>query len=65
MNPRPQTGADAAAAGAVLITVLIVCAAAGYGVGSLFGSATLLAALGLLVGFILGIAVVYIRFRGT
>ena len=46
MNRKPQTAADAASAGAVLICVLIISAAVGYGVGSLVGLATLLAALG-------------------
>ena len=47
------------------MAVLIACAAVGYGLGLLVGLEILLGALGLLAGFILGIVVVYIRFRGS
>lgn len=47
------------------MAVTIACAAVGYGLGSLVDLEILLGALGLLVGFILGIVVVYIRFRGS
>lgn len=65
MNRMPPNVAAAAAAGALAVTVTIVCAAVGYGLGSLVGWEILLGALGLLVGFILGIVVVYIRYRGS
>lgn len=65
MNRPPQNAAAAAAAGALAVTVTLVGAAVGYGLGSLVDLQILLGALGLLVGFMLGIAVVYIRFRGS
>lgn len=61
----PQNAAAAAAAGGLAVAVTIGCAAVGYGLGSLVDSEILLGALGLLAGFILGIAVVYIRYRGS
>lgn len=65
MSRTPQNSADAAAAGALAVSVMIVCAVAGYGLGSLVGLKILLGALGLLGGFILGIVVVYVRYRGS
>ncbi|HZJ29247.1 MAG TPA: hypothetical protein VFD37_04565 [Solirubrobacterales bacterium] len=47
------------------MTALIFCAAVGYGLGSLVGLQILFGALGLLAGFILGIAVVYARYRDS
>lgn len=64
MTSRPPTVTDAAGAGALLIAVLLICAAAGYGLGSLVGSPILVGVIGLLAGFILGIAVVHARYKG-
>lgn len=65
MNRRPQNAAGAAAAGALAVAVMIAGAVAGYALGSLAGLEIPFGALGLLAGFILGIVVVYIRFRGS
>ena len=65
MSRMPQNAAAAAAAGALAVSVTIVSAAVGYGLGSLVDLQILFGALGLLVGFVLGIAVVYIRYRGS
>jgi uncharacterized membrane protein required for colicin V production len=65
MTRPPQNAAAAAAAGGLAVAVLIAGAAVGYGLGSLVGLQILFGALGLLAGFILGIAVVYVRFRGS
>jgi hypothetical protein len=60
---RGSPGADAAAAGAYLVSSLILCGAAGYGVGSLVGLEVPLGIAGLLAGFVAGMALVYARFR--
>jgi hypothetical protein len=54
---------DAAAAGGLLIAAMVLCAAAGYGLGSLAGLETLGVIGGLFVGVVVGLAVVYARFR--
>lgn len=64
MTTRPPTATDAASAGALLIAVILLCAAAGYGLGSLVGLPIIFGALGLLGGFVLGMAAVYVRYRG-
>lgn len=63
MSPPPPTRADAATAGIGLVATMIACAAAGYGLGSLVGVAVPLGLLGLFVGVIVGLALVYARFR--
>jgi hypothetical protein len=54
---------DAAAAGGLLIAAMVLCAAAGYGLGSLVGLETPGVIGGLFVGVVVGLAVVYARFR--
>mgnify|MGYP007135468625 CR=1 FL=1 len=60
---RPLTGRDAAGAGALLMAVNLVCAAAGAGIGALVGALVPLLLAGFFIGFFLGIAVVAKRFR--
>ena len=60
---RPTTGADAAIAGTVLLATIILCAAVGFGIGSLFGAGAPLGIIGVIVGFPLGFLVVRDRFR--
>ncbi len=63
-NPRrPLTGRDAAAAGALLMSVNLVCAGIGAGIGALIGPVVPLLLVGFFIGFFLGIAVVAKRFR--
>jgi hypothetical protein len=61
MNRSP--GADAAAAGAMLIASMVLFAVAGYGIGSLVGLAVPLGLAGLFAGLVVGMALVYARFR--
>ena len=63
MTGAPPGRADAAAAGALLIAAMVGCAAAGYGLGSLAGLAVPLGLAGLFVGLVVGVALVYARFR--
>ena len=60
---RPLTGRDAAGAGALLMSVNLVCAGIGAGIGALIGSVVPLLLVGFFIGFFLGIAVVAKRFR--
>jgi hypothetical protein len=60
---RDSAGADGAAAGAYLIASMLVCAAAGLGIGSLVGLEAPLGIAGLFAGFVAGIALVYARFK--
>jgi hypothetical protein len=60
---RGSPGADAAAAGAYMVSSLILCGAAGYGVGSLVGLEVAAGIVGLLAGFVAGMALVYVRYR--
>ena len=63
-NARPPiTGRDVAGAGALLLSVNLVCAGVGAGVGALVGVTIPLMLLGFAVGFFLGIYVVAKRFR--
>jgi hypothetical protein len=55
--------ADAATAGITLVAAMILCAGAGYGLGSLVGLAVPLGLIGLFVGLAAGLAVVFARFR--
>jgi uncharacterized membrane protein YhaH (DUF805 family) len=57
------SGRDVAGAGALLLSVNLVCAGIGAGLGALVGAVTLLFVLGFLVGFLLGIYVVAKRFH--
>ena len=63
MTETPPGGADAAAAGAMLIAAMLVCGAAGYGLGYVVGLAVPLGLAGLFVGLVVGFALVYARYR--
>ena len=54
---------DAALAGMMLVSSIVVSAAIGFGVGSIFGAQVPLAFAGGVIGFILGFALVYSRFK--
>ena len=56
-------GRDTAAAGAMVIASLILCAAVGYAIGTLVDLAVLLGLAGLFAGFVLGLVLVHARFR--
>jgi hypothetical protein len=58
----PVTGRDVAGAGALMLSVNLICAAVGAGIGALFGLAVPLGIAGFLIGFLLGIRVVAKRF---
>jgi hypothetical protein len=60
---RPLTGRDAAGAGALLMSVNLVCAGIGAGIGALTGPVVPMLLVGFSIGFFLGIAVVAKRFR--
>ena len=63
-NSRPSiTGRDVAGAGALLLTVNLVCAGIGAGLGALIGATIPLLLVGFLIGFFLGIYVVSRRFH--
>jgi hypothetical protein len=55
----PERSRDAALAG----FMLVVTAVAGLGIGALVGAPALLGILGLFIGFGLGFALVYTRFK--
>lgn len=56
--------ADAATAGITLVAAMILCAGAGYGLGSLVGLAVPLGLIGLFAGVVAGLVLVYVRYRG-
>jgi len=58
----PVTGRDVAGAGALMLSVNVMCAAVGLGVGALLGAAVPLAIAGFLIGFLVGLRVVAKRF---
>ena len=63
-NRRPPlSGRDVAGAGALLLSVNLVCAAIGAGIGALFGVVVPLLLVGFCIGFFLGIYVVARRFH--
>ena len=62
MNRR-SPGADAASAGAMLIASMLLLAAIGYGLGSLVDLAVPIGLAGLFAGLVVGMALVYARFR--
>ena len=65
-NSRPPfTGRDAAGAGALLLSVNLICAGLGAGLGALVGALVPLLLVGFFIGFFLGIYVVARRFRGV
>jgi hypothetical protein len=59
----PDRSRDAALAGFMLVVTALLCAGAGAGIGALLGAPALLGILGLFVGFGLGFALVYNRFK--
>jgi hypothetical protein len=59
----PVTGRDVAGAGALLLSVNLLCAAVGAGIGALIGATIPLFLAGFLIGFLVGIRVVINRFR--
>jgi hypothetical protein len=63
VNLRPPTRTDAATAGWLLIGAMLACAAAGFGLGSLFGLAVPLGLAGLFAGLVVGFLLVYSRYR--
>jgi hypothetical protein len=56
---------DAASAGLMIVVSLVLVAAAGYGLGSLFGAAVPLAFIGGFAGLLLGLWLVYTRFKNV
>jgi hypothetical protein len=56
---------DAASAGLMIVVSLVLIAALGYGLGSLFGAAIPLAFVGGFAGLFLGLWVVYTRFKNV
>jgi hypothetical protein len=56
---------DAASAGLMIVVSLVLVAAAGYGLGSLFGAAVPLAFIGGFAGLFLGLWLVYARFKNV
>ena len=56
---------DAASAGLMIVVSLVLIAAIGYGIGSLFGAAVPLAFVGGFAGLFLGLWVVYTRFKNV
>jgi hypothetical protein len=63
MNRRPPTGADAAAAGFMLIASILICGAAAFGLGSLVGLGVPLGLAGMFAGLVVGFLLVYARYR--
>jgi hypothetical protein len=58
-----MTGRDVAGAGALMLSVNLLCAAVGAGIGVLVGAAMTLAIIGFLIGFLMGIWIVAKRFH--
>jgi hypothetical protein len=56
---------DAASAGLMIVVALVLVAALGYGLGSLFGAAVPLAFIGGFGGLALGLWLVYSRFKNV
>lgn len=67
MSPSPKSNETAPStpivAGSLIVASVILCAGAGFGIGSLVGAAVLFGLAGLFVGFAVGFALVYDRFR--
>jgi hypothetical protein len=59
----PERSRDAALAGFMLVVTAVLTAFAGLGIGALVGAPALLGILGLFIGFGLGFALVYTRFK--
>jgi hypothetical protein len=54
---------EAASAGLMIVVSLVLVAAAGYGIGSIFGAAVPVAFVGGFAGLFLGLWLVYTRFK--
>jgi hypothetical protein len=63
MSRRPSAGADAATAGGLIVGAMVICAAIGFGLGSLIGIAVPLGLVGLFAGVVVGFFLVYSRYR--
>jgi hypothetical protein len=59
----PVSGRDVAGAGALMLSVNLMCAAVGVGIGALIGAPVALGLAGFLIGFLMGIGVVVRRFH--
>jgi hypothetical protein len=59
----PERSRDAALAGFMLVVTALLCAGIGVGIGVAVGATALLGILGLFIGFGLGFALVYNRFK--
>jgi len=59
----PERSRDAALAGFLLLMTAVLCAGVGLAVGAVLGVPALLGILGLFIGFGIGFALVYSRFR--
>ncbi|HXD59026.1 MAG TPA: hypothetical protein VN606_13960 [Thermoleophilaceae bacterium] len=59
----PERSRDAALAGFMLLTTAVLCAGVGLAVGAVLGVPALLGILGLFIGFGIGFALVYSRFK--
>lgn len=60
---QPMTGRGVAGAGALMLSVNLLCAAVGAGIGALVGATVPIAIAGFLLGFMVGIRVVAKRFH--
>jgi hypothetical protein len=56
---------DAASAGLMIVVSLVLVAAVGFGLGSLFGAAVPMAFVGGFAGLFLGLWLVYTRFKNV
>src|SRR5919201_2118329 len=63
MTESPPARADAATAGGLLLGAMIVCAAVGFGLGSLVDLAVPVGLVGLFAGVVVGFALVHARYR--
>ncbi len=63
LTERPSPGADAAMAGGMVVGSMLICAAIGFGAGSLIGLSVPGGLLGLFGGLALGFSLVYRRYR--
>ena len=61
-SDAPQ-GPHPAVAGSMLLATIVLCSAAGFGLGALIGLAVPLGLAGVFLGLIGGVAVVYARFK--
>jgi len=62
-TPRPQNTMRGMAAGMLLLSGIVLGALVGIGVGALVGSMAIPVCVGLLLGFVGGMAAVIVRFR--